>query len=53
MQREIKRVKDLELKNEHQQKVLKRKTEEIAAAQRRLRSAASVGNSQNQSALNA
>ncbi|XP_046330087.2 kinesin-like protein KIF27 isoform X1 [Haliotis rufescens] len=38
MQRELQRVKELELKSEQQQKILKRKNEEIAAAQRRLRS---------------
>ncbi|KAL8561687.1 hypothetical protein ACOMHN_054984 [Nucella lapillus] len=47
MQKEVQRVKDLELRSEHQQKVLKRKTEEIAAVQRRLRSAASSSGSSN------
>ncbi|KAK7479550.1 hypothetical protein BaRGS_00029187 [Batillaria attramentaria] len=42
MQRELQRVKELELRSEQQQKVLKRKTEEIAAVQRRLRSASSA-----------
>ena len=42
MQKEVQRVKDLEIRSEHQQKVLKRKTEEIAAVQRRLRSASST-----------
>ncbi|KAK6191693.1 hypothetical protein SNE40_003312 [Patella caerulea] len=38
MQKELQKVKELEIKNEQQQKILKRKNEEIAAAQRRLRS---------------
>lgn len=38
MQKEVHRVKELQLKNEQQQKILKRKNEEIAAAQRKLRS---------------
>ena len=42
MQKEVQRVKDLEIRSEHQQKILKRKTEEIAAVQRRLRSASST-----------
>ena len=38
MQRELQRVTELEKKNEQQQKILKRKNEEIASAKRRLRS---------------
>ncbi|XP_076451061.1 kinesin-like protein KIF27 [Babylonia areolata] len=45
MQKEVQRVKELELRSEHQQKVLKRKTEEIAAVQRRLRSASTSSGS--------
>ncbi|KAK7099081.1 hypothetical protein V1264_003272 [Littorina saxatilis] len=46
MQKEVQRVKELEIRSDHQQKVLKRKTEEIAAVQRRLRSGSSTsGNS--------
>ncbi|XP_070566373.1 kinesin-like protein KIF27 isoform X2 [Ptychodera flava] len=37
MQRDQQRIKELEIRNEQQQKILKRKTEEVAAAQRRLR----------------
>ncbi|KAI8784176.1 kinesin-like protein KIF27 isoform X1 [Biomphalaria glabrata] len=42
MQREVQRVKDLEIRDEQTQKVLKRKTEELASAKRRLRSASGV-----------
>ncbi|XP_059168452.1 kinesin-like protein KIF27 isoform X2 [Physella acuta] len=42
MQREVQRVKDLEIRDEQNQKVLKRKTEELASAKRRLRSASGV-----------
>ncbi|GFO31121.1 kinesin-like protein kif27, partial [Plakobranchus ocellatus] len=42
MVREVQRVKELELKDEQNQKVLKRKTEELASAKRRLRSASGV-----------
>ena len=38
MQKETQKVKELEIKNEQQQKILKRKNEEIAAVQRKLRS---------------
>ena len=37
MEREQKRVKDLELKNEQQKKVLKIKTQEVSAMQKKLR----------------
>nr|XP_054757524.1 kinesin-like protein kif7 [Lytechinus pictus] len=37
LQRDQQRIKELEIKNEQQQKILKRKTEEVAAAQRKLR----------------
>ncbi|XP_071484846.1 kinesin-like protein KIF27 [Diadema antillarum] len=37
LQRDQQKIKDLELRNEQQQKILKRKTEEVAAAQRKLR----------------
>ncbi|XP_045174185.2 kinesin-like protein KIF27 isoform X3 [Mercenaria mercenaria] len=37
MQKELQRVTELEIKNEQQQKLLKRKNEEIASAKRRLR----------------
>lgn len=37
LQRDHQRIKELEIRNEQQQKILKRKTEEVAAAQRRLR----------------
>lgn len=37
MQKEAQKVKDLQKKNEHQQKLLKKKNEEIAAAQRKLK----------------
>ena len=37
MQKEQQRVKELELRNEQQQKVLKIKTEEIVAVQKKLR----------------
>ena len=39
MQRELHRVKQLEQQNLQQQKILKRKNEEIAKAQRKLRGA--------------
>ena len=42
MVREVQRVKELEIKDEQNQKVLKRKTEELASAKRRLRSASGV-----------
>ncbi|CAL1543407.1 unnamed protein product [Lymnaea stagnalis] len=42
MQREVQRVKDLEIRDEQTQKVLKRKTEELLSAKRRLRSASGV-----------
>ncbi|KAL4224634.1 Kinesin-like protein kif27 [Mactra antiquata] len=38
MQKELQRVTELEIKNEQQQKLLRRKNEEIASAKRRLRS---------------
>lgn len=37
MQKELQRVTELEIKNEQQQKLLRRKNEEIASAKRRLR----------------
>ncbi|XP_030848491.1 kinesin-like protein KIF27 [Strongylocentrotus purpuratus] len=37
LQRDQQRIKELEIKNDQQQKILKRKTEEVAAAQRKLR----------------
>ena len=37
MQKELHRVTELEIKNEQQQKLLRRKNEEIASAKRRLR----------------
>ena len=37
MEKEQKRIKELELKNEQQKKVLKVKTEEVTAMQKRLR----------------
>ena len=43
MIREVTRVKELEIKDEQTQKVLKRKTEELASAKRRLRSASGAG----------
>ncbi|XP_077978007.1 kinesin-like protein KIF27 isoform X2 [Glandiceps talaboti] len=48
MQRDQQRIKELEIRNEQQQKILKRKTEEVAAAQRKLRqgSAQLVGEDQ-------
>ncbi|GFS19591.1 kinesin-like protein KIF27 [Elysia marginata] len=42
MVREVQRVKELEIRDEQNQKVLKRKTEELASAKRRLRSASGV-----------
>ncbi|XP_071957109.1 kinesin-like protein KIF27 [Antedon mediterranea] len=39
LKQDQKRIKELEIRNEQQQKILKRKTEEVAAAQRKLRSA--------------
>ncbi|XP_078703332.1 kinesin-like protein KIF27 [Branchiostoma floridae x Branchiostoma belcheri] len=37
LQRDQQRIKDLEIQNQQQQKILKRKTEEVAAAKKRLR----------------
>jgi len=37
MQKEMQRISELEIKNEQQQKLLRRKNEEIASAKRRLR----------------
>ncbi|XP_035825943.1 kinesin-like protein KIF27 isoform X2 [Aplysia californica] len=42
MQREVQKVKELEIRDEQTQKILKRKNEEIASAKRRLRSASGV-----------
>ena len=44
MEKEQKRIKELELKNEQQKKVLKIKTEEVSAMQKRLRSGDQMSN---------
>ena len=44
MEKEQKRIKELELKNEQQKKVLKIKTEEVSAMQKRLRSGHQMSN---------
>ena len=42
LQKELQRVTALEIKNEQQQKILRRKNEEIASAKRRLRNGSGV-----------
>lgn len=42
MQKEQQRIKELEMRTEQQKKVLKVKTEEVSAMQRRLRSGSQV-----------
>ena len=43
LQKELQRVTELEIKNEQQQKILRRKNEEIASAKRRLRNGSAAG----------
>lgn len=43
LEKEQQKLKDLEVKNDQQQKILKKKTEDLMQAQRRLRSGSTAG----------